>query len=175
VDAPESVDAGAWFEAHFDYVWHTLRRLGVRPADLEDVAHDVFLLVHRHADRYDRGRPVKPWLFGFAFRIASDYRHKAAHRREAPASTSDPLEATEPAPSALDRLVQREEIALAHAALETLDLDRRAVFILHELDGCPVPEVAAALASPINTAYSRLRAARQKFAASVRRLRKGER
>jgi RNA polymerase sigma-70 factor (ECF subfamily) len=66
-------------------------------------------------------------------------------------------------------------LSLARSALETLELGRRAVFILHALDECPMPEVARALGLPLNTAYSRLRLARADLALAVRRLRlKGE-
>ena len=62
------------FAAEFDYVWASLRRLGVNERDVEDIAHDVFLHVYRKLGSYDPKRPVRPWLFGFAYRAASDYR-----------------------------------------------------------------------------------------------------
>ena len=73
-------------------------------------------------------------------------------------------------PSAVERLVQKERETLAHAALRAVELSRRGVFILHELDGATLPEIAAALAIPIGTASSRLRLARKDFAAAVKRL-----
>jgi RNA polymerase sigma-70 factor (ECF subfamily) len=69
-----------------------------------------------------------------------------------------------------DELMLREDRQLALRALESVDLDRRAVFVLHEIDGVAIPEVADALTIPVNTAYSRLRLARQEFHAAVRRL-----
>src|SRR5690349_23546888 len=72
----------AVFREHLGYVWHALRRLGVRERDLEDVTHDVFLAVFRKLEQYDPARPLRPWLFGFAFRVASDYRERARHRWE---------------------------------------------------------------------------------------------
>lgn len=171
----EKLDFEAMFEAHFGYVWATLRRLGVAERDLEDLTQDVYLRVFRQLKAYDAERPLRPWLFGFAFRVASDYRRLARNRREL-LHVQD-REPRDPAPSALERVLQTEALSMAQAALEQLELDRRAVFILHELDDCPIPEVAQALDIPLNTAYSRLRLARQQFAASVRRerLRRGER
>lgn len=162
----DHADFRSWFEAHFDYVWHTLRRLGVRPSDLEDLAHDVFLQVFRNLARYEPERPVRPWLFGFAYRVASDYRRRASHRLEVLVETHEPIDSC---PGALELLSRREEHAFVHAALETLELKRRAVFILHELDGCSMPEVAASLDIPLNTAYSRLRLARKQFRAACQR------
>lgn len=168
----EAPDFRALFAAHFDYVWHALRRLGVRDAELEDVTHDVFLAVFRKLDRFEPGRPLKPWLFGFAFRMASDYRDLARNRLEVTGESAEPKDEK---PDALAHVMQRQGVELALGVLGTITLERRAVFILHELDECPMPEVAEALGIPLNTAYSRLRLARADLAAAARRVRsKGE-
>ena len=155
------------FAAHARYVWLTLRRLGAQDAELEDLTHDVFLQVFRHLDEYDPERPIRPWLFAFALRVASEDRRR---NRRRPQIVSDAVEVHDSAPTAIEQLLAHERRALARAALEELELNRRAVFILHELDGCPIPEVAASLAIPLATAYSRLRLAREDFARSTRRL-----
>jgi len=155
------------YEAEFDYVWQTLRRLGVRPSDVEDVAHDVFVTVHRKLDDYDAFRPLRPWLFGIAFRVASDYRRTSRFKREV--FDSEP-ERQDTAPIADMQFEAKEAHRLVMAALETINLDQRAVFILHELDGQTIPEVASALGEPLNTIYSRLRLARKAFVTAVTRM-----
>src|SRR5258708_34117311 len=70
------------FQMHAGYVWNTLRRLGAGPADVEDLTHEVFLQVHARLGDFDTTRPARPWLFGFAFRVASRHRRRAHHRRE---------------------------------------------------------------------------------------------
>lgn len=161
----------ALYEREFAWVHRTLRRLGARDRDLEDLAHDVFVVVYRRLDDYDPARPLRPWLFGIAFRVVSDYRRRAAFTRE----TATPLEltpgGTTPAHQE-DDLADRERRELVLAALDGLDLDQRAVFVLHELDGATIPEIAAALDVSQNTLYSRLRLARGRFAAAVERLRR---
>jgi RNA polymerase sigma-70 factor (ECF subfamily) len=161
-------DFGTLFQEHFRYVWNSLRHLGVRASDVEDLTHQVFLRVYERFDECDQSRPLRPWLFAFAFRVASAHRRLARHRLEVTGMTAD-------APAcdtgADDVLIQREECALALKALEHVELERRAVFILHDLDEVPMPEVAASLGIPLNTAYSRLRLARQEFNAAARRLR----
>jgi RNA polymerase sigma-70 factor, ECF subfamily len=157
----------AAFEQELDYVWTTLRRLGVREADLEDVAHEVFLRVHRRFADYDRARPIRPWLFGFAARVAADYRKLARHRREVWADGHD---AIDPAPLADEQLAALDARALVARGLESLDLDKRAVFVAHDLDGLTAQQIAEALELPLFTVYSRLRVARERFAASVKRL-----
>jgi RNA polymerase sigma-70 factor (ECF subfamily) len=167
-EAPARPAFDALYRAEFAYVWRSLRRLGARAADLEDLAHDVFVVVHRKLGDYDPARPVKPWLFGIAFRVASDYRRRARFAAEV---TGGHVEAVASAPRADEWLAAEEDRALVMEALATLDLDRRAVFVLHDIDGVAAPEIAAALAIPLNTVYSRLRAARQRFTAVVRRRR----
>jgi RNA polymerase sigma-70 factor (ECF subfamily) len=154
------------FELEVAYVMRTLRRLGVAPSDVEDMAHEVFLAVHGQLHAYDRARPLRPWLFGFAFRIASHYRRKA--QREAGAALVAELPDTGDAPDALLEKVRKRRLVLA--ALEGVDLDRRAVFVMHEIDGVTCDEVARTLEIPVGTVYSRLRLARQDFAATMRRL-----
>jgi RNA polymerase sigma-70 factor (ECF subfamily) len=164
--AQRAPDFRAVFEEHFAYVWSTLRRMGVRDRDLEDLTHDTFVRVGARLGDYDPRRPIRPWLFGFAFRVASDYRRLARHRLEVLVDA----EAEHPAPPPDEQLALREARALMAEALEEVELERRAVFVLHILDECPIPDVAAALAIPVNTAYSRLRLAREEFSSAVRRL-----
>ncbi len=159
--------ASALFAEHCDYVWNALRRLGVRHEDLEDLTHDTFVAVYKQWSGYDSSRPLRPWLFGFALRVASDHRRLARHRFEASPADHEPHD---DAPNAAELLLQKERETLAHTALAAVELSRRAVFILHELDGSTVPEIAAAFRIPVATAYSRLRLAREDFAAAVKRL-----
>ena len=147
------------FELEVGYVMRTLRRLSVAPADLEDLAHEVFLAVHQQLDRYDSSRPLRPWLFGFAFRIASHYRRKA--RRE---TALDDVDSVVDAADAPDTVLEKERRRrLVLAALDSIELSRRAVFVLHELDGFTCEEISRTLEIPIGTTYSRLRLARQDF------------
>jgi RNA polymerase sigma-70 factor (ECF subfamily) len=156
------------FEEHLRYVWNSLRHLGVRSGDLEDLAHEVFLRVHERFGEYDASRPLRPWLFAFAYRVAAAHRRLARHRVEVLGS---PFEPPDHAARADDALIHLEDRSLALEALEAIDLDRRAVFVLHELDEVAIPEVASALGIPTNTAYSRLRLARREFNGAVKRLR----
>ncbi len=160
-------DFRALFDAEFSYVWHALRRLGVHGSDLEDLSHEVFLRVYRQRADYDAARPLRPWLFGFAFRVASDHRKLARHRYEVRGNELDPAD---PGPGADEQLMARDKRALVDAAIDALDIDHRTPFILHELEGHKVTEIAHALGIPIFTVYSRLRVAREKFGAAVRRL-----
>lgn len=170
--AQPMVDSGqafsALFEAEHGYVLHSLRRLGVRERDLEDLTHDAFLVVHRKLDTFDATRPARPWLFAICARVASDYRRRARVRYE---QVTDAPDARDPMPTADVTLERRQQQALVIDALESVDDDRRALFVMVDIDELPVVEAARALEIPLNTAYSRLRLARAEFAAAVTRLR----
>ncbi len=154
------------YRAEFPYVWKTLRRLGASTQDIEDLAHDLFVVVHRHLPQYDPERPLRPWLFGIALRVLADFRRSARHGREIFTDEFDPIDGS---PTALERLEGEEARDLLMRALDRLDLDRRAVFVLHELDELSAPDIARVLDIPLNTVYSRLRLARAEVTAALRR------
>ncbi len=171
-DPPPAPTLRAIFAAEASYVAHSLRRLGADERDVEDLTHDVFVAVHRHLHEYDPARPLKPWLFGIAVRVALGYKRRARRHREV---LGRPIEAVDEAPGADERLDEEKARRLVVRALAEVAAERRPVFILHEIDGCAMPEVARALGIPLNTGYSRLRLARAEFAAAVERLRRGGR
>ena len=168
---PRMPDLQSIYRSEFAYVWKTLRRLGAPTADLEDLAHDVFVVVHRHLGDYDPARPLRPWLFGIAVRVVSDHRRVGRVSREIPGHSVEPVDA---APSVQDQVEDQEARALLMRALGDLDLEQRAVLVMHDLDELPVPEIAATLSIPLNTAYSRLRLARAAVSAWVTRFRARE-
>jgi RNA polymerase sigma-70 factor, ECF subfamily len=171
VNTDRPPDFSTLYRCEFSYVWNTLRRLGAPARDLEDLAHDVFVVVHRHLADYDPARPVRPWLFGIAMRVLADFRRVRRSQCEIPSEVGD---AVDGAPRPDMQLAESEARAVLMNALDGLDLDRRAVFVMHELDEIAAPEIAAALAIPLNTVYSRLRLARADVVASIRRFRAKE-
>jgi RNA polymerase sigma-70 factor, ECF subfamily len=168
---PEPAPDGPWdlaaiFEQEFRYVWNSLRRFGVHERDLEDLTHEVFVRVQDQLALFDSSRPRRPWLFGIALGLATNYRRLARHRVDLP---GDLPEVADPAQSPTEDLERREQAALVHGALLKVSLEQRAVLVLHELDGYPIPEVAVTLGLTLNTAYSRLRLGREAFRAAFRR------
>jgi RNA polymerase sigma-70 factor, ECF subfamily len=157
------------FESELGYVWNALRRLGVPERDRADVAHEVFVAVHRHLATYDPARPLRPWLFAFAFRCASAYRRSAPNRFETLSEEGGDAERLrrDPSPPVDDALGAR---ALLAKGLAHLDENKRAALILHELEGWPVAEIAHALREPVQTIYSRLRVGREELTVVLRRL-----
>jgi RNA polymerase sigma-70 factor (ECF subfamily) len=160
------------YTAEARWVWRALWRLGVPERDLEDVAHDVFVVVHRKLADYDPDRPLRPWLFGICFRVALDRRRKASAHREQLARHDEVVgdDTAAEADDAVAVIARKQQGALVQRALQALPLEQRAVLVLHELEGLAVADCVAVLDAPLNTLYSRLRLARAAFARAVARL-----
>jgi RNA polymerase sigma-70 factor, ECF subfamily len=157
----------AIYDEHFDFVWRSLRRLGV-PADaLDDALQEVFLVVHRRLSDFEQRSTLTTWLFGIAMRVARDQarkRQKYGPLRELDAELEDP-----DARSPLEDAARSEARDLLYLLLGALDEDKRAAFILAEIEGMSVPEIATGLGVNVNTLMSRVRAARREFEAALAR------
>jgi RNA polymerase sigma-70 factor (ECF subfamily) len=158
---------GDVYRVYGPLVQRALRQLGVDPAQIDDAAQDVFLVLHRRLAEYDTGRSLTNWLWGIARGVASTYRRGARRRQRLhEALPQGPL----PEPRSLDEHAARcQANAVLHDFLSSLDEDKCAVFVLAEIEGCTGPEIAERLAVNINTVYARLRSARQRFDAAVAR------
>jgi RNA polymerase sigma-70 factor (ECF subfamily) len=164
--APSALGCLAAFQSEFDYLCRTLRRLGIAPSDLEDLVHEVFLVLHRRWKDYDQVLPLRPWLFGIAFRVASGHRKRAAREVQRPWQAWSDLEDLGPRPD--EAAASRQSRALVLAALERVPLPRRAVLVMHDLDDASMRDIARALSIPRFTAYSRLRKARRELERALR-------
>lgn len=150
----------AMFREYFSYVVHSLRLLGVQERDLDDVAQDVFVTVHRRYADYDPNRPVKAWLFSFAARFASNYRRLVRHRLESDVDADTVLDAVADTRGKEESYRQSQLSFLQHA-LSSMVEEQRVVLIMHDIHGLTAPEIAEALSLPLNTVYSRVRRARK--------------
>jgi RNA polymerase sigma-70 factor, ECF subfamily len=150
----------ALYEEHVDFVWRNLRRLGVYDADVDDRTQEVFVVAHKRFDQFeDRGHGPRAWLFQIVLRVASDARR---HRRRHPED-----------PDGGDAL-GRTAVEAPQAALETIEVGRRAVLVLHEIEEMTAPEIAQVLGIPLNTVYSRLRVGRAELESALTARGRGE-
>ena len=156
------------FQREVDYVYRTFRRLGAPASELDDLAQELFLVLRGTWKTYDPSRPLRPYLFGIAFRIAA-----ANHRKRRRELSVEVVEADDGGPGPEEALEAKQSRALLLAALEKVPLPRRAVLVMYDIDDMPMDEVAAALAIPRFTAYSRLRKARRELEAVVKALSRG--
>jgi RNA polymerase sigma-70 factor (ECF subfamily) len=159
------------YAEHFDYVWQTARRLGVKGAEIDDVVQEVFLVVHKLLPRYEPRNAMRGWLYAIVARNAL-HHHRTTRRR---ATTSrDDVDLLERLPDSNapgpERTAEESEHAdLLERLLDELDAEKRAVFVLAAFEQQSLTEIAAILDINRNTAASRLRAAREQIQASVER------
>ncbi|MEM9463578.1 MAG: RNA polymerase sigma factor [Myxococcota bacterium] len=168
------LDLAAVYRMHHDLVWRSLRALGVDAAMADDATQDVFMVVHRRLHDYDGTTPVRRWVLGIARNVAFKYRERSL-RSAARVRPLDGEDERAPAPltvvddPAEDVIARREAAAVVERFVERLDPNKRAVFMLCEIEGFSAPEVSAALGIKLNTVYSRLRVAREKFEQAIAR------
>ena len=154
---------------YYEFVWRSLRRLGVRPPETDDAAQRVFLVL---AQKLSSIHPDKErsFVFGIVMRVAANVRRDLATAREREVAESDSLESIAHGPTAETVVTRAEERATLDEILARIPEERRAVFVLFELEELTVTEIAELLRLPVGTVATRLRRARQEFQAAVARL-----
>jgi RNA polymerase sigma-70 factor, ECF subfamily len=154
------------FEQHFSMVWRSLRRLGVADVALDDAVQDVFLVLHRRWADFQHQSSLRTWIYGILLRVASDHTRRARRERARWSPEEPELESSAESP---DHLYQQREAALIlRAALAQLEDKDRQILVMIDLEERSVVEAAEALEINLNTAYSRLRRARQGFEKALR-------
>jgi RNA polymerase sigma-70 factor (ECF subfamily) len=168
-DVPPFVEV---FRTYSPFVWRVLLRLGVAEADIDDVAQEVFLGVHRNLPRFEGRCSLRTWVYGICHRRAVDYRRRASVRPEL--YSDDPPDQGGAASQEQGLVISQARAQLA-AVLDGLDEEKRTVFVLFDIEGVAMDEVAEIVGCPLQTAYSRLYAARRKVEATLARLRSDRR
>jgi len=153
------------FQEHAPFVWRALRRLGVQIVDVEDVCQDVFVVVHRRLVTFEGRSSLRTWIYGICVRTAAEHRRKLRRRPEEVTGAPEPSVP----PHQIEELQRRRAIVLLDEILDKLDEDKRAVFVLYEIEGMPMNDIAEVVGCPVQTAYARLYAARRQFDAGVHR------
>lgn len=163
------------YDAQLDFVWRSVRRLGVDEPSVDDVVQQVFLVVHRRLAEYEGRSSIKTWLF--AILLFAVREHRRTLRRKSPHRDGS---ATDPDTLIDSRVGNNPERALERAEasraidelLESLDGDKRAVFVMAELEGMSAVEISEATGLEPRAVYSRLRAARKDFERAASQMRR---
>lgn len=157
----------AVYREYFAFVWRTARQLGVHESALEDVTHEVFIVVYRKLPAFEGRSSVQSWLYGIARRVASRHRRSQARAARKEIAAAHVADQTRPQSGSV---AERAEAAdLVHRFLAVLEPDQREVFVLTEVEGMTAAAISGALGVKQNTVYSRLRLARDRFRAFVAR------
>jgi RNA polymerase sigma-70 factor (ECF subfamily) len=165
-------DFDTLYEENLKYIWRATRRLGVDPADSDDVVQEVFVVAHRRLPEFEGRAELRTWLYKILVRVVRHYfrsqQRKPGHR---PAATLDELEALrDPHGNGPAEAVERQDaVRVLDGLLARLDAQKREVFVLAEIEQLSAVAIAEILGENVNTIYSRLRSARQEFERAVAR------
>ena len=155
---------------YFDFVWKCARAFGSKSDEIDDVVQDVFLVVQRrHADLKEEGH-ARSWIYGITRRVVSSHRRRRRERDSRAAPDVDLLSSQQKSPLAATE--HNLEVRVLSTLLDALDERKREVFVLSEILEMSGREIAETIGVPMNTVYSRLRAAREEFDAAAQRHRK---
>lgn len=158
----------ALYQQHFDFVWKCARAFGASPPDIDDVVQDVFLVVQRRYGELRDEALTRSWIYGITRRVVSSHRRR---RRDAQSTVEvDALRSSDQSPLAAAE--HSGQVRVLSNLLDALDERKREVFVLSEILEMSGREIAETIGIPMNTVYSRLRAAREEFDAAAKRHRK---
>lgn len=148
-------------------VGRSVRRLGVPAHAVDDVVQQVFVAVYRKLHQYDGRCSRSTWVFAIVARVVSNhrrmYRRKGmGHALAAEVGSVDEL--VERGGSPFDYAEARQAARIAHGVLSQMPATKADTFLMFEIAGYTVPEIARETSVPLNTVYSRLRNARVEFA-----------
>jgi RNA polymerase sigma-70 factor, ECF subfamily len=170
VERPDAASFEDVYEQHVTFVWRSARRLGVAESAIDDVVQEIFFVVHRRLAEFEGRSSLKTWLFAIVLRVVRDHRRslrrKSPHLAQGP---TDPDTLTDRASGPHEAVAKSEALRVLHELLDTLDDEKREVFVLAELEQLPAPDIAEATGVNVNTIYTRLRAARKDFNTALER------
>jgi len=168
-DLDKALDAGTLFRQHGSFVANFLARLGVARSELDDVVQDVFMIAHRRGGFRPGAAKPTTWLADIAMKVNAN-RRRSQRRAKVRADGEVVERARDERASQADIVEHRQSVDRVQRALESLDEERRAVFVLFEMEGESCEDIAAGLGIPVGTVYSRLHHARKKFRKAHNRL-----
>jgi RNA polymerase sigma-70 factor (ECF subfamily) len=160
------------YREHVGFVWRSIRGLGVKPGAVDDVAQEIFVIVNRRLAEFEGRSSMRTWLSGIILNVVRHHRRSIQRKSPhevAPDGPVDPQTLVANAPTPYEAAVHAEETQLLERILDELDDDKREILVLAELEEMTVPEIAGALDLKLNTAYSRLRLAREAFEQALAR------
>lgn len=159
----------ALYRQYFEFVWSSARHLGIEPSGMDDLIQEVFIAIHTKVHTLENPDALRSWIYGVVRRTASNHRRAKRARAETKADPMGFAETASVQPTPLEQTERSAEVQLLMELLAELDEPKREIFALVEIQELSVPDAADALGIPLNTAYSRLRAARLGFDAALAR------
>lgn len=151
----------AVYQDNFEFVWRTVRALGVPSALVDDAVQDVFIVIHRRLATYKPEATLRSWIFGIVRRVAKDFRR--ARQRRGISVVADDVNLGVDVNDPYILATRNQALLIVMNFADTLDEDWRALFILSEFEQLSAPEIAQAMKLNLNTVYSRIRSVRKQL------------
>lgn len=151
--AVASLDFDHVYDTHFDFVWRSLRLLGIPDAQVEDALQDTFSVVSHKLAGFEGRSALRTWLFAILYRVASNYR-RTRRRKSGPLIPLEDMAGHEPGPDA--HAEARDVARIVERFCAGLEPERRALFVLAVLEELPAADVASSLGLPVPLVYSRV-------------------
>jgi RNA polymerase sigma-70 factor, ECF subfamily len=162
------------YEAQFNFVWRSARRLGIRPPQLDDIVQEVFVVVQRRLPEFEGRAAIRTWLYAITRHVVrAHYRSNARKPLALSADADTTCDTRDPGPESSVLALQGRK--LLYALLDELDEDKREAFVLAQLEEMTGPEIAEALELPLGSVYSRIEAAQKAFDKALKRHRARQR
>lgn len=164
------------YEQTFPFVWRTVRRLGVDESAQDDVTQEVFVAVYRRLGDFEGRCSVKTWVFNILMGLVRNYRRSQRRKGKAQALSStvvDPAVLADAGADPSENASRSQAGRILHQLLDELTEDKAIVFVMADLEGMTVPEIAELMNANVNTIYSRLRVARREFSMALSRMHGG--
>jgi RNA polymerase sigma-70 factor (ECF subfamily) len=158
------------YKNHVDFVWACLQRFGIRDRDLDDALQEVFVVVQQRLATFRGDARVTTWLYSICLRVAYAHRRRSHVRREVSVDdVRDEVGEAETNPE--DQFVVCERRRVLDGVLDELDLEKRALLVMFEIDELSCEQISSILGLPVGTVYSRLHSARKAFEKAIVRFR----
>ena len=155
---------------YFRFVWSTARYMGVETTALDDVVQDVFVIIYERVHTLQQREALRSWIYGIVRRVVLTHhrtQRSALHKAEELLVNADLIHPELPTPQQVTE--ESERAKLFWSLVSVLDARKREVFLLAEFEEMTAPEIAKLANLPLNTVYSRLRAAREELEEALRR------
>jgi RNA polymerase sigma-70 factor, ECF subfamily len=162
------------YDVWCESVHRWIRALGGPEGDRDDIAQEVFLVASRRLHAFDGSNPAA-WLYRITQRQVRDFRRRTWIKRIFTREHTDAVDALPdddgfgPA-RALER---KQNQRILYSLLSRMNVERRAAFVLFEIDGLPGEEIAKIQGVAVNTIWKRLHVARKELLALVARYGRG--
>ncbi len=163
IDRARAGDASAFRELWAQHHRGVTRQLTflVPRSDLEDVLQDVFIEVFRSIKRFEGKSAFTTWLYRVTVHVAMKSRRK--HTRSRLDIVEEVPDRADDGPQPVDVSLSSERQARVEALLEQLSPKKRAVLVMHDLQGVDAQQIAQILETNVLTVRTRLFYARREL------------